>query len=162
MRSMLWKLTLKLKRKPYWVQMMLFYFSSFLIVCCVIPVILIIDMHKGMNTNGPDLTSWILVLILAPIFETFLNQYLPFKLLQKWTWSKNKYGLYIITSAIIFGLMHTYSLQYMVFAFSVGLILGYNYFFYSKTPNRAFWSTTLIHGLRNLFTLLGAFILDNF
>jgi len=40
MKSMFWKLTLKLKRKPYWIQMMIFYLSSFLIICCVIPLLL--------------------------------------------------------------------------------------------------------------------------
>lgn len=140
--------------------MVLFYFSSFLIVCCVLPVVFISEKIMGENTEGPDLTSWITIIIIAPIFETFLNQYLPFKLMQNLSWTKNKYGLYILVSAMVFGLMHTYSLQYMIFAFSVGLILGYTYFFYSKAPQKAFWSTTLIHALRNSFTILAGIILD--
>jgi hypothetical protein len=118
------------------------------------------DILNGENTNGPNTTSWILVIILAPILETFFNQYLPFKLFQNFTWTRNKYGLYIFSSAIVFGFMHTYSLQYMIFAFSVGLVLGYTYFFYSKAPNKAFWSTTLIHALRNSFVMLIAVISD--
>ena len=153
-------MTLKLKRKPYWVQMSIFYFSSFLIVISVLPFIIMTDIMVGENTEGPDLSSWFIIIILVPILETFINQHLPFRLMQKWSWTKNKYGLYILISAIAFGLIHTYSLQYMIFGFSVGLILAYMYFFYSKTPMRSFWSTTLIHGLRNSFVFLMGLLFD--
>lgn len=127
---------------------MTFYFSSFLIVLCVLPLLFLTD-NLSESENGPDVNSWILGIVLAPILETLLNQHLPFWLLQKLSWTRNKYGLYIFASAIAFGLLHTYSLRYMIFAFSIGLILGYTYLFYSKTPKIAFWSTTLIHSLRN-------------
>jgi len=153
MKSIFWRMTLKLKRKPYWVQIITFYFSSFLIVLCVLPLLFLAD-NLSESGNGPDVNSWILGIVLAPILETLLNQHLPFWLIQKWSLTRNKYRLYIFTSAIVFGLCHTYSLQYMIFAFSVGLILGYTYFFYNKTPKIAFWSTTLIHSLRNGSTLL--------
>lgn len=139
-------------------QIIIFYISSFLIVCSVLPLLVLTDSIIGDNNNGPDIGvgigSWIFVAIIVPIFETLLNQKLPFNILQNWNLTKNKYGFYILISAIIFGLFHTYSLQYILFAFSVGLILGYTYFFYSKTPKLAFWITTLIHGLRNLTTLI--------
>ena len=149
MRTIIWKLTLKLKRKSYLTQISIFYFSSFLIVCCVLPFIYLTDKTIGESSNGPEVGIWILVSVFVPVFETFLNQRLPFKLMQNWSLTKNKYGLYILISAIIFGLCHCYSLQYMIFAFAVGLVLGYTYFFYSKTPKLAFWTIALIHGLRN-------------
>ncbi len=156
---MVWRMTLKLKRKPYWVQIVAFYISSFLIVLCVLPLLFWADKPSD-STNGPDVSSWFLIIVLVPILETLMNQYLPFWLIQKWNLTRNKYGLYIFTSAIVFGLCHTYSLQYMIFAFSVGLILGYTYFFYSKTPKIAFWSTTLIHSLRNGLAFFIAAIAD--
>jgi len=156
---MLWRLTLKLKRKPFWLQIVTFYFSSFLIVICVLPLLFLAD-KQSESTNGPDMSSWFLIIVLVPILETLMNQYFPFWLMQKWTLTKNKYGFYIFTSAIVFGLAHTYSLAYMIFAFSVGLILGYTYFFYSKTPKTAFWSTTLIHSLRNGFAFFLAAMAD--
>ena len=159
MKSIVWRMTLKLKRKPYWVQIVTFYLSSFLIVLCVLALLVLAD-KLSESGNGPDVSSWIIVIVLGPILETLLNQYLPFWLLQKWSWTRNKYGLYIFASATVFGLCHTYSLQYMIFAFSVGLILGYTYFFYSKTPKTAFWSTTLIHALRNGFALFLAAMAD--
>jgi hypothetical protein len=159
MKSIVWRMTLKLKRKPYWFQIVTFYISSFLIVLCILPL-LFLAYKPSESTNGPDDSSWILVIVLAPILETLLIQYLPFWLMQKWSWTRNKYGLYILTSAIVFGLGHTYSLRYMIFAFSLGLILGYTYFFYSKTPKTAFWSTTLIHSLRNGFAFFLAAMAD--
>lgn len=149
MKSIIWKLTLKLKRKSYLTQISIFYFSSFLIVFCVLPFIYLTDKTIGKNSNGPEVGIWIVVSVFVPIFETFLNQSLPFKVMQNWSLTKNKYGLYILISSVIFGLLHNYSLQYMIFAFAVGLVLGYTYFFYSKTPKVAFWTTALIHGLRN-------------
>lgn len=149
MKNIFWKLTLKLKRKPFLIQISILFFLSFLIVVSVLPFIYLTDLTLGENNNKPESRFLIVVAVIIPIFETFLNQYLPFKLMQKWSLTEKKYGLYIIISAIIFGLCHCYSLQYMIFAFSVGLILGYTYYFYSKTPKIAFWSTTLIHGLRN-------------
>ncbi|MBW8333661.1 MAG: CPBP family intramembrane metalloprotease [Prolixibacteraceae bacterium] len=156
MKSLLWRMTLKLKRKPYWIQMCIFFVSSFLIVLSVIPFIALSFVLEGESTEGPDSSSWFLIIILVPILETFIHQHLPFKLMQNWSWAKNKYGLYILVSAIVFGLVHTYSFQYIIFAFSVGLILAYMYFFYSKNPRISFWSTTLIHALRNLIAFLAA------
>jgi hypothetical protein len=153
-------MTLKLKRKPYWGQISLFFVLTFLIALSVVPFIVLTDVLVGENTEGPDVSSFFIIVILAPILETLLHQHLPFKLMQSWSWTKNKYGFYIIVSAILFGLIHAYSLQYMIFAFSVGLILAYMYFFYSKSPGKSFWSTTLIHAMRNLFAFLGALFFD--
>jgi membrane protease YdiL (CAAX protease family) len=162
MKSIFWRTTLKLKRKPYYIQIGIFFLSSFLIVICVLPFIALTDIVAGENTEGPDVSLWMLAIIFAPMLETLLNQHLPFKLMQKWSWTKNKYGLYIVFSAIIFGICHTYSLQYMIFAFSVGLILGYMYYFYSKKPGKSFWSTTLIHALRNSVAILIPLFTDMF
>ena len=154
MRSIIWRLTLKLKRKSYLTQMSIFYFSSFLIVLAVLPFIFLTDITLDENSNGPTVSEWIIVSLFVPLFETFLFQQLPFKIMQNWSLTTNRYGIYILLSAIIFGLSHWYSLQYMIFAFAVGLVLGYMYFFYSKTPKVAFWSTVLIHGLRNLIACI--------
>lgn len=158
MKKLIWRLTLKLKRKSLVTQIAIFYALSFLIVLSVMPLILLSDSIIGENNNGPDIGlgigSWIFAVLIVPIVETFLGQQLPFKLLQNWDLTKNKYGIYILVSALIFGLFHYYSLQYILFAFSIGLILSYTYFFYSKSPKLAFGITALIHGLRNMMTFI--------
>jgi hypothetical protein len=160
MKSFFWRLTLKLKRKPYWLQISILFFFSYLIVISVFPFLFLTELADTGNTSGPDITIWVSVIVFAPLFETFLNQYLPYKLMQKWSFTKTKSGLYILLSAFIFGLCHCYNIKYMIFAFSVGLILGYTYLFYSKTPSKAFWSTTLIHAIRNSMVILIACIPD--
>jgi hypothetical protein len=154
MKSLFWKFTLKLKRKPFLIQFLILFSLSIIIVASVLPFIFLTDLTIGENNTKPEFKYFISAAVIIPILESLLNQYLPFILMQKWSLTKRKYGLYIIISAIIFGLCHCYSIQYMIFAFSLGLILGYTYYFYSKTPKIAFWSITLIHSLRNSIAFL--------
>lgn len=160
MKSFFWRMTLKLKRKPYWLQISILFIFSYLIVVSALPFLFLAELADPGNTNGPGLAGWVSIIVFAPLFETFFNQYLPFKLMQKWSYIKTKSGVYVFLSALIFGLCHCYNIKYMIFAFSVGLILGYTYLFYSKTPSKAFWSTTLIHAVRNTMVILIAFIPD--
>ena len=154
MKTLIWRLTFFLKKRPYWLQITIFFFLSLLIAIGAYPFKIVIDKVLGETVSAPKTNSWFVVGIVAPIFETFINQYLPFKLFQNYDRLKNKYGLYILSSAIVFGLTHWYSIQYIIFALFVGLVLGYSYFFYSKTPIKAFWSTALLHSLRNTFSFL--------
>lgn len=153
MNSFLWRLTLRLKRKSYIAQIAIFFSASFLMIFFVFPFIFLADQIIGENTSGPDL-NWFIVILLAPILETYLNQMLPFLLMQKWNLTKRKYGLYVVLSASIFAAMHSYSIQYVIAIFPVGLVLSYVYVFYSKNPRVAFWSTTMIHALKNSVALL--------
>ena len=149
MNSILWRLTLRLKRKSYIAQIAIFFAATFVMTLFILPLLFMVDQIMGENTNGPDLSMWFAVIILVPILETYLNQRLPFLLMQKWCFTKGKYGLYIALSAIIFASLHTYSLQYVIAVFPCGLVLGYLYTFYSKKPKIAFWTATLIHMLKN-------------
>ncbi len=157
MKSFFWRITLKLKRKPYWFQIAILFLFSYIIVLSVLPLLFVAETLNSGSDSGPGSLSIISVVIFAPFLETILNQYLPFKFLQTFTWTKNKCGFYVVGSAIIFGLCHCYSIQYIIFAFAVGLILGYTYLFYSNSPKKAFWSTTLIHALRNGMVVLSAY-----
>ena len=154
MKTLIWRLTFFIKKRPYWLQITIFFLLSLLIAIGAIPFKVVIDKVLGENISAQKTNSWFVIIIIAPLFETFINQYVPFKIFQNYDWLKTKYGLYILSSALVFGLMHWYSIQYIIFAFSVGLVFGYSYFFYSKTPIKAFWSTTLLHSLRNTLSFL--------
>lgn len=149
MNSILWRLTLRLKRKSYIAQISIFFAAFFILSLFVLPIILMVDQLMGENDNGPELDLWFLVIILVPILETYLFQHFPFKLMQKWKRTKHKYGLYIALSAIAFSLSHCYSLQYIIMVIPGGVLLGYIYVFYSKNLRKAFWTTTIIHALKN-------------
>lgn len=148
-RLLFWKLLFLLKRKPYWVQILIFYVTSIVVTILSAPFIYLTEQVTEKGETGPDTNLFVLILIIAPILETYFSQHLVFKIMQHWSVTKKKYGIYIILSSLIFGVLHTYSASYVVYAFTVGLILSYTYYFYCKNPGIAFWSTALIHFLRN-------------
>jgi uncharacterized protein len=88
--------------------------------------------------------------ILAPIFETFLGQSLPYYLLKKINYLNERSYLILIVSALIFGLLHFYSLFYIIYAFFLGLILSYGYMLRVKNDKRTFILIAICHSLLNL------------
>jgi uncharacterized protein len=93
---------------------------------------------------------YIVPLIFAPVFETFLGQALPYYLLKKVSFISQKSSLILIASAIIFGLLHFYSLFYMIYAFLIGLVLMYAYMVRVKNHKNAFLLVAICHALLNL------------
>lgn len=104
--------------------------------------------------QGNSLESMLLSdVIIAPIVETFIFQWLIFILLKRWKVFRNNVRLIIILSALFFGATHCYDIFYMVFVFFIGLI--YMAVFVSKSDKikQAFWIVVLIHAFDNLITL---------
>jgi CAAX amino terminal protease family. len=94
----------------------------------------------------------VLGLIIAPIIETILYQYLPNHFLIKIR-ILNKYLLIIIPS-LLFGLSHSYHFLYMLMTFFGGVVLNYYYIEMKKRTSYSLWATALIHSLYNLYGLL--------
>jgi membrane protease YdiL (CAAX protease family) len=90
-----------------------------------------------------------LAVIYAPLFETLLFTLLPYLVFSKF--SKNMVWFIAITS-VLFGLIHTYSVAYVIITFFIGIIL--NTFFWivihKKNMASAFFLTCLFHSLHNL------------
>lgn len=90
-------------------------------------------------------------LILAPVFETFLCQFVPIELFQHW--KQRKFIYPIIISAIVFSLFHLYTLSYFLYAFIIGLYLACVYIFlkkmYDNSSTVGFLFTIGIHFLLN-------------
>jgi hypothetical protein len=89
-------------------------------------------------------------IILAPIFETFLGQYLPYYLLKKVKYFNKRSYLILIIASLFFGLIHFYSLFYIVYAFLLGLVLMYGYMVRIKYDNKTFLLIAICHSLLNL------------
>lgn len=93
----------------------------------------------------------ITIVVVAPLVETYLIQYLFFKYLTgrlpQWT--------IIVLSGLVFGLMHHYSIGYVLYAIPSGLLLSSSYAF--RLRSKPFVCTTLIHAVYNLI----GFILNN-
>ncbi|MBB5395561.1 type II CAAX prenyl endopeptidase Rce1 family protein [Mucilaginibacter sp. AK015] len=94
----------------------------------------------------------ILACVVAPLLETLLLVKLPNILLQK-AGIKNSLLLIIIPAAL-FGLLHHYSLLYIVVMFGNGLVMNFFYIYCLKTGYRAFYRVALLHCLYNLFAVL--------
>lgn len=102
------------------------------------------------NLSGS--AKFIFIMILAPIIETFIFQYLPNKILTLFN-VKNFYVLLIIP-VIIFSSMHFYTYIYIAMTFIGGSFL--NFFFLKAKEKTIFYLllTILFHSLYNLFGYL--------
>jgi len=73
--------------------------------------------------------KFVTIVLLAPLLETFLLQYLPFV----WLAKSLRPGYIILLSALVFSLLHHYSIVYMISAFSAGMLYAIAYYLRSKT-----------------------------
>lgn len=102
--------------------------------------------------NASFLGKLFLGSLLAPIFETFVFQYVPIELLYKIKIEKHKNFFILIVSALFFSLTHTYSFIYIVYSFVIGIFLSYTYILYKKKNFHPFLIVVIIHSLRNTIT----------
>jgi hypothetical protein len=92
--------------------------------------------------------------ILAPVLETLLHQTLPIYIFtKKWIRKRN---IAIFLSALSFGLLHFYSVLYILITFMIGLVFSWAYLIYYERHSfeKAFWAITLVHALRNAIAVL--------
>jgi membrane protease YdiL (CAAX protease family) len=88
--------------------------------------------------------------IFIPLFETFIFQFLVIEFLYLIWIGKRKV---IFFSALLFAAIHYYSIGYMLYAFSMGVILSYSYVI-QKSTAKAFLIVYAIHLLRNALAFL--------
>ncbi|MCB2361671.1 type II CAAX prenyl endopeptidase Rce1 family protein [Clostridium estertheticum] len=107
-------------------------------------------------SNSSLIEAFIVAVIIAPLIETLIFQYAIIKYLRKLNILKNRNLIIILISAILFGLAHTYNLQYVIHTFFIGILLAYSFVVYEKKESSPFWTVCAIHSLRNLtiFSLL--------
>jgi len=97
--------------------------------------------------------------ILAPLFETFVFTYLPFKLLSK----KIKLEYVIFIASFLFGIQHFYSVVYIIFGIIAGFILNIYYSYLLKYNNKyAFLLVVLLHSVANLISTILEFLDKHF
>ncbi|MEI6050456.1 MAG: CPBP family glutamic-type intramembrane protease [Bacteroidota bacterium] len=93
---------------------------------------------------------FIQTLIFAPLFETLLNQTLPYYLLNKVKYLNERSYLILLSSALFFGLEHFYSLFYILYGFLMGLVFMYGYMVRIKSDKKTFYLIAICHFLVNL------------
>ncbi|HEY1025564.1 MAG TPA: CPBP family intramembrane glutamic endopeptidase [Sphingobacteriaceae bacterium] len=141
-------------RKKYHMQILYFYILTWIMTLLFFPLMYITRNVFGNEDGGPGVTNWFIIIVVAPILETFIFQRGVFKISTSLKPVKGKQALIILLSAFIFGLVHPYNLGYMLFAFSIGIVLAYVYYLFHRNPQKAFWTTALIHSLRNATAVL--------
>jgi uncharacterized protein len=95
-----------------------------------------------------------ITVIAAPLFETWFCQSLPYSLLNKVNYFKERVYLILLISAFFFGVNHFYSLFYMIYGFLMGLVFMYGYMVRIKTDNKTFYLIAITHSLVNLITFI--------
>ncbi len=143
-------------RKRLALQFIIILIGSYVVTFLSVPLVALFDgnLHSKLQTEKISVRSIIFFVILFPILETWLNQYLIFNTLSKYSYFSNKKYLIIIISGLIFGLLHYYSFSYIVWAFFFGSYLCFCYYIFGIISNKAFLLTCLIHIIRNLIALI--------
>jgi hypothetical protein len=96
-----------LSQKPYFLQVLIFFFLSFLVVIPTIPFQFLAVEIAGNEHAGPEGTDNLFsVLIVAPIVETLIFQHLAFNILGRVIKGRNSDLLIIVISSTLFALVH--------------------------------------------------------
>jgi membrane protease YdiL (CAAX protease family) len=118
------------------------------------PILYLVEQLLGEDKDGPNvkgLMMFVMAVTVVPLIETLLGQALAHKVGQG---LKLKSTYIILLSALWFGLMHFYSLQYIILTFTIGLVFAYAYYLYQSSFRKAFWFVAAIHALHNLTSVL--------
>lgn len=145
-------------------------FVLIMVLCTyVLPLLLLpfffmfnIQSMEGVELNEKNFAlDFLLVVIVAPLIETFLFQTIFFWILTKISFFRERLYLIVIISSFFFGIAHGYSQIYIAYGFIGGLIFGYSYVVYNRKPCLAFKIVMSIHSTRNLIALIASIIMDN-
>ncbi|WP_369822751.1 type II CAAX prenyl endopeptidase Rce1 family protein [Spirosoma sp. 209] len=93
----------------------------------------------------------IICLILAPLIETLLCQYIPMILLIKLKFNTN---IQILVSSTIFSVGHYYSISYMIFMFILGILWAWYTNYCRNNFNNCYWPVVFLHFNYNLIIIV--------
>lgn len=96
--------------------------------------------------------------IIAPLVETFLFQFLPFRLIDslfKLKRIKIRRFIYLFLVPIIFGYQHYYNFYYFLAGCMVGFIFCFFFYLSNLRKQNGVILVAIIHSLNNFIALLG-------
>jgi membrane protease YdiL (CAAX protease family) len=110
------------------------------------------------NTNSItiDFSSFIFVIIIVPIIETLIFQWLIIYQTYESYNKENKKQLAVLLSSVVFGLSHSYGFYYFFVTIFAGFLLARSYCYFTERTNRlsAIIYVTIIHSLSNLLVFI--------
>jgi uncharacterized protein len=155
-----------IKNSPPMVFCFFFLMLTFLVTIFSIPIAFFKDSLPDISyrpnepsfdfKNNPIL-DFLMVIVIAPLLETLLNQYLVIEILSTIKYFKKRKLLVVMLSAFIFGVVHSYSISYMINMFFVGYILAIAFLLKMK-QGYAFGYVTFIHAIRNFVVFIFVWI----
>lgn len=121
------------------------------IITTIIGIIWNADFSATASYSG----KWFIELVVAPILETFLIQYLVIELINvisRVVIKEDFYLLGLVLSVVFWVYEHSYSLDYMIYSSIDGLMLAITYIIFCRRKNRwfAFLMVYLLHSFINL------------
>lgn len=125
-------------------------------------IFFLLSVDQGINTSAghfndkPPLLKFFILVLLAPLFETFVFQTLPYLILNKIPLIKNKTYFILFFSSLLFALSHTYAISYVVYAFFMGILLMGSYLIRLKKGD-SFQAVFTLHMLANCLVFFGEF-----
>ena len=147
------------------VKIGLYFFSGVLFWCLGHFIELITESLGIFNAYELDFESYsklaiyFEVVVLAPIIETLIFQVVIIESIYRYR--KNSRVLAILFSALVFGLAHQYSLEYVIATFFLGLYLGMIYTEFKKISfKEAFLITFITHMISNFIEITYRIILQ--
>lgn len=138
------------------------FWNSFLLLLGITVCSLFFDGHS----SEPEVINWwglsIDVILLAPLLETFVFQFIPVRIFFFLIKKPNQWHLLLLIflSGLIFGLTHMDSLHQVIFSALKGFVLVMLFIntYCAKSLSKAFWFTSGLHALYNLILYLVLFI----
>ncbi len=92
------------------------------------------------------------VVIIGPLLETLISQKWLYQLMSSIVWFRKNKILIVIIGGVIFGLLHSYSLSYIVFNFFTGTLFMLTYII--RIGNKPYFTVAVLHSLINLFGII--------
>lgn len=137
-------------------------FSTMLSLILSIPYVIYFEIVgiTDSQIKGPEfekysiLENFILAVIIAPIFETYIGQVFPIKIIKKYV-NWNKTIIAISVSTLLFSLLHIqYSFWYFLLTLPIAFILAVTYISFQERKPSGFWMTAFVHAAKNLLAVI--------
>lgn len=106
---------------------------------------------KPFDNESPS-TQFTVGVLIGPLIETYLSQYFPIVKLKKYI---SRFRYRFIFSSVLFGLLHYYSIYYIIVTVGIGLILALPFALYPENNKTAFRFCWMLHLLNNLIVFVG-------
>ena len=141
------------KKKHYILFFVSVLISILLINACVLEVFHMTSTQSHRINNYNKLEIFLFDIILAPFIETFINQWLVYKLVSSYT--DNKISI-ILISSIFFSLLHGLYFDRIIVTFFQGIFLMIAFICWEGKTTSKYMITAIIHLIYNsiLFILL--------